>query len=264
MTDAIPAPSLAVELPLHRAKRAAQAILPHVSDDDVTPVLTAANLTNGHLIGTDRYSVGRIRLSDSDTPPERHTGNLAARIREESEESYEKRLQEWKDQHEVRYFVGGERVEESPEFMVPRAALQRVAGLNNRLLIHGKVMERLARVRIEAWEPFTRGGRSGYNMLDVVLLDAGKPALRQTFLGVIGNFPQVARLMDDWAPAEEGGTLNFSTWNLAKITRFADRYDQVKLTPGKPREGERARLAPTRLTIGDDFTALLQPNIELR
>lgn len=262
--------TLAIDMPLHRAKRAAQAILPHVGTDDVTPVLTAAQFTNGHLVGTDRYSVGRIRLSSDEARPDRSLVGLAVKYGGISEERYADQVKAWEDNHEVRYYADGERTEEAPEFMVPRALITRMAGLSGALLpISGNHALQPARVRVEVHEPAFREAVSGekkhigWDWADLVLFDGDRAVLRQSFLNVSGNYPPVGRLMDEWKPAEEPGALNFTPWNLAKITKFAGRYEMVVLTAGKS-AFSHTKLAPTRLTIGSDFVALIQPNLDMR
>lgn len=262
-TPAIHLPvSVAVDLPLWRAKRAAQAILPHVSTDDITPILTTARVGGGYLLATDRYSVGRFTLQGTDV--DQPVKNTDIRYGE-TEEHYQDRLEEWRNMHEVRYFQAGERTTDTQEMLVPLDAIRRVSTLSAALLPCGKVAEKTARVRIEAHEPqpHVKPEYITYKWVDVLLYEQDRAVFRQTFLGVIGALPPVGRLMDEWAPAEEPGTLNFTAWNLSKMTRFADRNDIIRVTAGKPGSSQ-PRLAPTRLEVGSDFTALLQPNLDLR
>lgn len=44
------------------------AVAVHASRDKVTPVITGVQLTGTHVIGTDRYTVGRYRHADDDAP----------------------------------------------------------------------------------------------------------------------------------------------------------------------------------------------------
>ena len=52
-----------VTIPLMEGIEACSAVIGHVSKDDVTPLLTRAQLKGDRLIGTDRYTVGTFRLS---------------------------------------------------------------------------------------------------------------------------------------------------------------------------------------------------------
>src|SRR5690625_4594828 len=56
-------------LNLVEAKRAFAAILPHVSGDDVTPVITCALIDGNHIMATDRYTVARHALSEAPDEP---------------------------------------------------------------------------------------------------------------------------------------------------------------------------------------------------
>lgn len=52
-----------ITIPLVEAKQACSAILPHVSTDDVTPVITHALIGDNRIEGTDRVTMGRFELS---------------------------------------------------------------------------------------------------------------------------------------------------------------------------------------------------------
>lgn len=52
-------------LPIFEAIEACAAVLPHVSADDVTPVITVACITGDTITATDRYTVGQFKLSRS-------------------------------------------------------------------------------------------------------------------------------------------------------------------------------------------------------
>lgn len=49
-------------LPLVQAKEAFAAVLPHISTDDVTPVITCAEMRGTRIVATDRYSVAGFEL----------------------------------------------------------------------------------------------------------------------------------------------------------------------------------------------------------
>lgn len=260
--------TVAIDMPLWRARMAAQAVLPHISTDDVTPVLTVAHAVNGYLVASDRYSVGQFTLQGQDTPrPDRSLVGAAVKYGGISEERYQALLEDWEAQHEVRYYADGERTTDTQEMLIPLDAIRRMATLSSRLLPCGRVAEATARVVIEArdGQPHVREEYLTHKWVDVVLYEQDRQVFRQTFLGVTGMHPPVHRLLAEWVPAEEAGTLNFTTWNLAKMTKFAAPREIIRLTPGKPAENMRQhKLAPTRLEVGKDFVALLQPNLDLR
>lgn len=60
---------ITLTLPLYEAKRACAAILPHTSDDDVTPVITCAYVEGKSIVATDRYTVARHELSAEPSAP---------------------------------------------------------------------------------------------------------------------------------------------------------------------------------------------------
>lgn len=259
--------TVAIDMPLWRARMAAQAVLPHISTDDVTPVLTVAHAVNGYLVASDRYSVGQFTLQGSEPRPERSLTSRPVADGGVTEERYAALVEDWEAQHEVRYYADGERTTDTQEMLIPLDAIRRMATLSSRLLPCGRVAESTARVVIEAREgtPHVRPEYLTHRWVDVVLYEQDRQVFRQTFLGVTGMHPPVHRLLEEWVPAEEPGTLNFTTWNLAKMTKFAAPREIIRLTPGKPTASMRhTKLAPTRLEVGADFVALLQPNLDLR
>lgn len=58
-----------ITLPLAEAKEAFAAVLPHISADPVTPILTCAYIDENQIIGTDRYTVAKHALSTEPTGP---------------------------------------------------------------------------------------------------------------------------------------------------------------------------------------------------
>lgn len=69
MTEKYDAEKPSITLPLMEAIEACAAVLPHTSKDDVTPVITTANLEGGRLVATDRYTVGAFKLSSKASGP---------------------------------------------------------------------------------------------------------------------------------------------------------------------------------------------------
>lgn len=238
-----------INMPLARARTMAQAILPHVGTDTVTPVLTVANVSGGFVTGTDRYSVGRYRLQEGTAEP-------AANEREA-----------WESRVEVRLWQDGERVEEFTEdFFIPRGALVMLAGLNKRSMLRDEFMARVGLTLSGSVKP---GTMDRLRLLTVSILERGirDSELTETssrvFEAPAGNYPPVGRLIEQWEPYDGTGDVRFSLMpaNISKITRFAGRYDPIIMEAGKATGGKRHNLAPMRVTIGDDFVGLLQPNI---
>lgn len=58
-----------ITLPLMEAIEACAAVLPHTSKDDVTPVITVANLEGDRIVATDRFTAGAFKLSASASGP---------------------------------------------------------------------------------------------------------------------------------------------------------------------------------------------------
>lgn len=59
-------PQVRYSLPLVIAKQAFASVLPHISTDDVTPVITCANFDGKSIVATDRYTVAQHTLGEED------------------------------------------------------------------------------------------------------------------------------------------------------------------------------------------------------
>lgn len=264
-----------LSLPFWRAKRMALAVLPHVSSDDVTPVLTMADVQGPYLVGTDRYSVGRFTLQDPDTAarePDPKRIDAPVKYGGVSRERHAAEHRSWEEQTLVTMAENGESVTEfaEPNFFIPRGALQRLSTLHKGLTLHSP--ER-ARVRITLTGLTSAGSlrespQTPYLTVDVVEplgADESMVTLSQTWVAARGNYPPVGRLVDQWEPDEGEGGARFSLMphNLGKISRFAGRYEPFVLEAGKGKTGGKQyeKLGPMRVKIGTDFVALLQPNL---
>lgn len=61
--------TITLKMPLIEAKSAFASVLPHISKDTITPVITCAQIGDSGIIGTDRYTVARHGLSESPSEP---------------------------------------------------------------------------------------------------------------------------------------------------------------------------------------------------
>lgn len=225
-------------MPLADAILSAKALLNHASKDDITPVIcTAAVLEldgKHYLVATDRYSFGRFRLDILDILD----GDP----------------------------VGG---------MIPRAALEWVS----KITVKGLRNEYAAGLA-----PDNGGYSIRYQWTDipdvprgtdveVAIIRDGKSERSQTFDGLEGNFPPVAKLWKD-DTSEEAGQQQIIL-NHAAFTKIAA---DIALFHGKGHNGS-ARLnltastnpnrpGPVQYTLGqgagERWTAAIQPNLELR
>lgn len=251
-----------ISLPLLHAKRLAQAVLPHVSADDVTPSLTWATIHGGVLYGTDRYSVGAYKIISPEKPV-REMGSLAARITAESPERYEAKVKDWEERAEVRF--GGEGWEEP--FYIPRAALKRLATLNEAQTTSG-VRNLLDRVRVTITES-PESTLYGHQVI-IGVQEGSLESFRQVFnRAKSGVFPPVWTLFEKWEPQKTGPVEYGLNANLlGKIAATLPKYEPFKMTAGEPTRnaatGEVIKQAPMMVEVGTDFRILVQPVLLLR
>lgn len=85
------------------------------------------------------------------------------------------------------------------------------------------------------------------------------------------NFPPVGRLQDGWEPTDEGYGVLLNAAFLARFEKsaraieFGNRIGSSFVPTIRMENGKRSasrKHAPLRITIGADFTGLLQPNLE--
>ncbi|CAM5530275.1 hypothetical protein [Leifsonia shinshuensis] len=90
------------------------------------------------------------------------------------------------------------------------------------------------------------------------------PLATMRFEPVSGNYPPVLRLIDGFTPSEEAYSVLLDG---DKLARFAtSRKKSGTAAPLRVELGEcsaRAKSAPIRVTFGDHFAGLLQPNLEV-
>lgn len=248
-----------ISLPFMTAKTAATAVLPHVSDDDVTPALTHAVIRERHLIGTDRYSVGDYDLTSPEKPKPGRNMDAADQKR------YDTQLDDWERRAEVRYSQNEESPDWDEPFYIPRAALARIATLNERQSTVPRDMLSYSRVTIT--EALHEPGTRPVYTVSVALHDGDLEVFRQVFLrGTFGNFPPVWKLLEEWKPQESGAVqFGLTAPNLQKVFKAIPKYEAFTITAGQPQSGENARLAPMMVeTNSKVFRALIQPALILR
>lgn len=226
-----------LSMPFWRAKMVAQAVLPHVSNDDVTPVLTLAVVRGDSMIATDRYSVGCMLLQEPKP--------------KEFDKWSDDQRKGWEDHNTVRQ--EGELDADDPtwadDFPIPRDALSRISTLSKAQTIHGLWPES----RIVIREEFGEWKRS-------------------TSPRIVRDDP-TARSRDRRVVVEvldPSGLVEFGLMgsNLSKIIRFAGKHTPFKITAGAPKTPDAVRasdkLAPMLVEVGDDFRALIQPTLILQ
>jgi hypothetical protein len=227
-----------ISLPLHMARTAAQAVLPHVSDDDVTPVLTHACITGDSLVGTDRYSVGRYSIASEEEP--------APDSREH---------EDWERSGEVRRSGDGW----DEDFAIPRAALIRLASIGPGQTLLPRTLQHHCRVVIR--EDLSN---EKFPIVWVALEDDGTRVYEQAYHRHVGiRFPPVARLIEEWTPSTDGtARFGLMPFNLDKITKFAGRHEPIEVIAGAAQR--KGVLGPMKVVIGTRFVGLLQPNLLVR
>lgn len=249
-------------LPLSRATYLAQAVLPHVSTDDVTPVLTVAAVLGDALVATDRFSVASVLLS---RPRPSDAGNWT---------DGQRKAFDLLNVAEQAGAIEGDDLDWSEAFLIPRRALARMAALGAKEALNGVQQDHRVIVR-EEFTPWreapartvgsttTKPYRTRDRFVIVELVHGGVVEWSQRFTCPSGNFPPVARLLEQWKPADGTGPVSFGLMgaNLDKVTKFAGRHQPIRVTAG---HSDMPKLAPVLLEVGDDFRALMQPTTLVR
>lgn len=258
-------------LPVFEAVEMARAVHPHVSKDDVTPVLTTAVIRGGAVIGTDRYSMVRYAPLALQRRQYRTLGHVDREPEPFPEDAPDALL--WDGDHRG-------------DLPIPGAALRLIAGISRKDTVNPGGLLPGHRVVIEA---DTMGRREGEEQADyaerlnarreakvnptvtVSLIDhAGQVEFMRRFAALEGTFPPVERLIAEWAPAAEPGPVGWMAGTLDKATTFA-RWARLpfRMEQGAtPKHNGRttSRLAPVRVTVGTKadegrLVMLLQPTI---
>lgn len=224
-----------ISLPLHMARTAAQAILPHVSKDDVTPVLAHAAIFGDTLAASDRYSVGTYSIASA-PEPQRDT----------------REHEDWKVTGEVRRAGDWD----AEPFGIPRAALYRMTTIGTQSLLPKNMTHHHCRVTLAE----EHDEASKRHVLWLGLEDDGTCVYRQAFaMWHPLRFPPFLSLIEGWEP-DDSGTARFGLmpFNLAKITRFAGSHEPIEVTAGK---ASKPGFGPMKVAIGERFVGLIQPNL---
>ena len=221
----MPASPVVHTYPLADAVTAASAVLPHVSKDDVTPVITTALVSCDAWVATDRFTVGRYAI----TRP--HEGPLAD-------------------------------IAENPNrIMVPREAVEWVAKIALKKLRQWPAAGYALTISQDMEE--LEGGHLREGDVTVSIVLGGKVERSQSFEPVRGNFPPVERIIENWKPATDVAVQSLGPVQLEKITAFAKRaYPEMPVLM-EPGHSESDKPGPMRVTIGS-LVALLQPNMALK
>lgn len=245
-----------ISLPFFTAKEAATAVLPHVSNDDVTPVLTHAVIRERHLLATDRYTVGDYDLAFAERPEE------PASKDEKALRGYASLLDDWERRAEVRYTQNDEADDWDEQFYIPRAALARIATLNERQSTVSRDMLSYSRVTITEG---TMGPAGAPTLTTTVgVHDGDVEVFRQVFVRArFTTYPPVWKLLADWKPQEEGApTFGLMPEHLRKVFSTVPKYQPFKITAGAPSNGHKQ--GPMMAEVGEHFRALIQPSLILR
>lgn len=221
--------TIKITLPLLEAIEACAAVLPHVSKDRITPVITTASITGNTITATDRYTVGQFKLSvdigDSEVllPLEAVT---------------------W----------------------IARFVTKQLLDYDSGLIWQDPDNERGAKVIIEAPERHDIPNDRSEERTTLTIQVTGTRGVEQqrTFYNTAGNFPPVGRLIADHAAAEQAVPTQLKPEFIEKFTGYAKKWHRnspIRVTFGKT--DNPAKPGPALITVGK-FAGLLQPNLLLR
>lgn len=212
-----------LSMPLLDAKRLAAALLPHISKDTVTPVLTHVAFQRGSEGGvfayaTDRYTVGRYDLTNI--------------------------------------------VDEIPDgMMIPRHVLAAVAVLGKATLPRALVDYRIEFEKFDSPSGFTYFSATAIwhnadEMEDTHWMRRWD-ATRTTMY-----FPPVEKFFAEFLPGEVS-VVGLTPEQVEKFTGYARSigFTPMKVTLASDEDGKR--MAPHLIEIGDRFKGLIQPNLML-
>lgn len=223
-----------VTLPLRELIEASAAVLPHISKDDVMPVLTAALISGSHIIATDRYSVGRFGLSaEVDGGSIMLPGDAARWLAGFPVKSLLDIDREVLSSH--RYWV-----------TVTAPAASQTIGMHAEDAV--KLREEIRRATVT-----------------VTVGNEGRPVEQQRmFRPVVGILPPVAKIIEDFEAAADAQTVALNPAFIERFTTYARKYkyQHIEVTLSK-REGSD-KPGVVRFTIGDNFVGLLQPKLITR
>ena len=233
-----------IAAPLAAFAEAAAATLPHLSKDDVTPILTTARVTRdperGVIVaGTDRYTVGEYVIPSDDT---------------------------------ARHFESAEVADPStddPAILIPRDALEWIAKLTYKSLRRGGGRAggdmSPAYAHTVIIEHATKDDHDpGTLTVTVRHTGTGSDERSQAFDGFIGNFPPVQRLLPalDAEPFPLFPNVGIDPAHLKRVMDYATKHHKgapiVFAGTGDEATNGSHKRTPILATIGN-LRALIQP-----
>jgi len=217
---------------------AVNAVLPHASKDDVTPVITGIRFdAEGALAATDRYTVGAYKpehvLVDAD---------------------------------DAATFDG---------FTLDRAGCVWLSKLRVAMLSGGKFLAPYYVIRLQVEDGLVTASvhPGGFDSADGGKFTTPLSPAEQTasFSTISGNYPPVVRLFPD---AEKLASREAMNMPVSLKTEFLVRIDKATKALGERGNGVARfqfmstdnpnKPGPAYVTVGDRFRALIQPNLMLR
>lgn len=225
-TTAPTATKIALAFPLADAITAANAVLPHASKNDLTPILESAKITAEYWVASDRYSIGKYDIDAIETDTNADSSTATSGHPE--------------------------------EILIPREAVEWVAKIVASKLRH-------ASKSIPTDNPYSleiseTESEHGQREILVSILFRGNVERSQAFDAVSGNYPNVERILNDWKPAENLNMFHISPDHLEKITGYVKRHfkgEHITLEIGSAGTGSD-KPGPVRIKHGK-LTALVQP-----
>lgn len=229
------------------AIEACASVLPHISNDDVTPVITCASISGDKITATDRYTVAQhslaVGLAEGSILLPRAAVAWIARI-------VTKNLLE----HPV---AGGYTV----TITAPDPDIY--AGLKSDMDQPGQTAADLSDGVIQRSEALDRFNQAMVSV--TVECEARGVESMRAFRPVAGTHPPVARLFDEFKPLTEGDAaiVHLGPSQLEKFTTWARKWHRERPLKFELSKSEGNKPGPVRVTI-DNFRGLIQPNIPLR
>lgn len=212
-------------LSLVDAKHLAAALIPHISTDDVTPVLTGAQVVGKYAVATDRYTVGRFDLTNM--------------------------------------LVGTDELPEP--LWIPRAALAWIKSIGFASLVDSAYINYRVRLTYIRHEKYEAEDLFRVEVMWRATKPEAEDEthLLRTFrtVGARGNFPPLARLYEGFIPGEVS-VIGLGATHLDKFTtyaRYVDRHQPIRVT--FPAPSTTTKLQPLLIEIGNRFKGLLQQNL---
>lgn len=228
------------------AIEACSAVLPHISKDDVTPVITCAQIQGNAIRATDRFTVAEHELSESlddgTLMIPRDAVNWIARI---------------VTKHLLHH---------------PTAGGYTVTIRGNDPDIYAGTLdphepnlpEGEFATRTEARGGILHEFRESPIRVTVDSRDGGTEAMR-AFRPIHGTFPPVGRLLTEFKPSADVAEVALGPVHLEKFTTWARKWhrEQPLRFELSAREGGGGKPGPIRVTYGK-FRGLIQPNLLLK